>query len=132
MNRFKDTVRNQLWYFQIGMVLNSIFKKPCKISKVMSVKSVVVWQLTLGRCNKRRTADIRFYFCKNIIFNDKSNYFLRYRNSIKHETTLLHTYAMYWTNFWQPTVRVQQNIFEKTFIKVGSSHLYASFDTFCV
>ena len=39
---------------------------------------------------------------------------------------------MYWTNFWQPTVNVQQNIFEKTLIKVGSSHLYASFDTFCV
>ena len=27
---------------------------------------------------------------------------------------------------------VQQNIFEKTLIEVGSSHLYASFGTFCV
>ena len=24
---------------------------------------------------------------------------------------------MYWTNFWQPTVHVQQNMFEKTLIK---------------
>ena len=30
-------------------------------------------------------------------------------------------------NFWQPTVHVQ-----KTFINVGSSHLHASFGTFCV
>ena len=37
-----------------------------------------------------------------------------------------------WTNFWQPTVYVQQNIFEKTLIKIGSSHLYASFGEFCV
>ena len=39
---------------------------------------------------------------------------------------------MYWTNFWQPTVHIQQNIFEKTLIEVGSSHLYPSFGTFCV
>ena len=31
-----------------------------------------------------------------------------------------------------PTVRLQQNIFEKTLIEVGSLHLHASFDTFCV
>ena len=34
---------------------------------------------------------------------------------------------MYWTNFWQPTIHAQQNIFEKNLIEVGSSHLYASF-----
>ena len=39
---------------------------------------------------------------------------------------------MYWTNLWQPYVHVQQNIFEKTLILVGSSHLYASFGTFYV
>ena len=39
---------------------------------------------------------------------------------------------MYWTNFWQPTVHVQQNICEKTLIEVGRAHLYASFGTFCV
>ena len=39
---------------------------------------------------------------------------------------------MYWTNFCQPTVRVQQNIFEKTLIEVGSPHIYASFGTFHV
>ena len=32
----------------------------------------------------------------------------------------------------QPTAHVQQNIFEKTPMKDGSSHLYASFDTFYV
>ena len=35
-------------------------------------------------------------------------------------------------NFWQPTVHEQQNIFEKILIKVGSSHIYTSFGTFCV
>ena len=39
---------------------------------------------------------------------------------------------MYWTNFCQPTVRVQQNIFEQTHIKVSSLHLYACFGVFCV
>ena len=31
-----------------------------------------------------------------------------------------------------PTVRLQQNIFEKTLIEVSSLHLHASFDNFCV
>ena len=39
---------------------------------------------------------------------------------------------MYWTNLWQPTVQVQQNIFENYFMKIHSSYLYASIDTFCV
>ena len=39
---------------------------------------------------------------------------------------------MYWTNFWQPTVPLQQSIFEKTLLKDCRSHVYASFDTFCV
>ena len=35
---------------------------------------------------------------------------------------------MYWTNFWQPTVHVQQNVYEKTLIEVGSFfwHLFRS------
>ena len=33
-------------------------------------------------------------------------------------------------NFLQPTVHVQQNVFEKTLIEDVSSHLYASFGTF--
>ena len=37
---------------------------------------------------------------------------------------------MYWTNFWQPTVHVKQNIFERTLIEVCSPHLYLSFGTF--
>ena len=45
---------------------------------------------------------------------------------------LPYSIRMDWTNFWQPTVNKQQNIFEKTLIKVGSSHLYASFGTICV
>ena len=31
-----------------------------------------------------------------------------------------------------PTVHALQNIFEKTLIEVGSSHIYVSFGTFCV
>ena len=34
--------------------------------------------------------------------------------------------------FWQPSVRVQQNIFEQTLTKVVNLNLYASFGTFCV
>ena len=44
-----------------------------------------------------------------------------------------HNIRIYWTNFWQPTeptVYVQENIFEKTYIEIGSPHLYASFGTF--
>ena len=45
---------------------------------------------------------------------------------------LPYSIRMYWTNFWQPTIHVQQNIFEKTLIEVGSSLLYASFGIFWV
>ena len=45
---------------------------------------------------------------------------------------LPYSICMYWTNFWQSTVHVVQNIIEKTLIEVGSSHTYASFGTFCV
>ena len=47
-----------------------------------------------------------------------------YTASQKHESTLLHTYVL--------TVHAPQNIFEKTLIEVGSSHIYTSFGTFCV
>ena len=39
---------------------------------------------------------------------------------------------MHWTNFWHHTVHAPQNIFEKTLIEVGISHIYASFGMFCV
>ena len=39
---------------------------------------------------------------------------------------------MYWTNFRQPAVHVQPNIFEKNLIEVSSYHIYASFGTFYV
>ena len=42
-----------------------------------------------------------------------------------------HKMRMCWTNFWQPAVHAQQNIFEKPLIDLGSPHLYASFGTFC-
>ena len=49
----------------------------------------------------------------------------------KHESPLLHTYVL--TEFLKADrSRTKKNIFEKTFIEVGSSHLYASFVTFCV
>ena len=38
---------------------------------------------------------------------------------------------MYWTNFWQPNVHIQQKFFEKNLIEAYSSHLYASFGIFC-
>ena len=43
---------------------------------------------------------------------------------------LPYSIRMYWMNFWQPTVHVQQNIFEKTLKEVCSAHFNASFSTF--
>ena len=54
-----------------------------------------------------------------------------YRKSQK-KRNLAYSIRMCWTNFWPPTVHEQQNIFENTLIWVGSSHLYASFGTFCI
>ena len=59
---------------------------------------------------------------RNGLFN-----LLLYTDSQKHESTLLHSIRMYWTNFWQMTVHAKQFFFEKTLYEVGSSHLYASF-----
>ena len=44
---------------------------------------------------------------------------------------LTYSIRMYWMNIWQLTIHEQQDIFEKSLIEVGSSHLYASFGTFC-
>ena len=43
---------------------------------------------------------------------------------------LPYSMRLYYTNFWQPTVQVQQNIFEKTLIEVYSSYTYACFLAF--
>ena len=40
-------------------------------------------------------------------------------------------YNMYWVNFWQPSIHVQQKAFEKTLIEVYIPYLYASIGTFC-
>ena len=53
----------------------------------------------------------------------------KYTAPQKHESTLLHTYLQ---NEFLTADHVQQNVFEKTLIKAGSSHLYASVGTFCV
>ena len=44
----------------------------------------------------------------------------------------VHNICMWWPNFWLPTVLKQQSIFLNTLIEVYSSHLHASFGTFCV
>ena len=58
----------------------------------------------------------------------------RYIHTLTHKNmNLPNSILMYWTNFWQPNVYVQQKIFwKKPLIEVGRSHLYASFGTFCV
>ena len=43
-----------------------------------------------------------------------------------------HNIRMHWAIFRQPTVHVQQHIFEKILIEICSSYLYASFGTFYV
>ena len=67
---------------------------------------------------------------RNIVFLRKtSDKWVTLHTKIKHPR---YNIRMYWTNFCQPTVRVQQNIFEQTLIKVGSLNIYASFGIFCV
>ena len=61
-----------------------------------------------------------------------SNPFLSYRYRFNQKNRPEHNIRMYWTNFWQPTVYVQQNVFEKIVIEVYSPHLHASFSIFCV
>ena len=38
---------------------------------------------------------------------------------------------MEWTNFWQPTAHVHQNIYDKTLMEAYSPNIYASSGTFC-
>ena len=52
---------------------------------------------------------------------------LQWNTDSAKKTSPGHKIRMYWTNIWQPTVHVQQNIFEKTLIETCSPHLYASF-----
>ena len=40
--------------------------------------------------------------------------------------------CLYWANFWQPTIHVQQKVSEKTLKEVLILYLYASFGTFSV
>ena len=55
---------------------------------------------------------------------------LKYNASQKHESTLLHTYVM--NEFLTAVRSFTTKYFWKSLIEVGSSHLYASFGTFCV
>ena len=80
------------------------------------------------------------FFCyqKTVFFNYSwapfSNFF--FLNIHTTDSTKInrpgHNIRMYWTNFWQPTAHVQQNIFGETLIEVCLRHLYASFGTFCI
>ena len=95
-------------------------------SRVCLVGSRFLHKFTLPQC---------FIFSKHSTFLCESGifYLILWINVSKEATTAIKiNMSMYWTNFWRPTINVQQDIFEKTLIAVGSSHLYASFGTFCV
>ena len=53
-----------------------------------------------------------------------------YTDSQKHESTLFHMYVL--NEFLTAHHSCTKKDLKKTLISVGSSHLYASFDTFCV
>ena len=54
------------------------------------------------------------------------------RKNMNLQSTLLHMYVLNeFLSGGRSTVHVEQNIFEKVLIEVGSSHIYASFGTFC-
>ena len=53
-------------------------------------------------------------------------------STICHNKTHLHySILMYWMIFWLLTIHKQQNILGKTITEVDSSHIHASFGTFC-
>ena len=62
--------------------------------------------------------------------NSQTTQLPEYRNSQKHESTLLHTYVL--NEFLTADRSCATKYFWKTLIEVGSSHIYASFCTFCV
>ena len=70
---------------------------------------------------------IIFFFGRVIRFKLGSN--LQY---LAKTWIYLTTYLCTERIFWQSTVHVQQNIFEKNSIEFGSSHIYASFGIFCM
>ena len=68
-----------------------------------------------------------------LLFNKTKDYW-KWNLQINTDSTKInrpgYNIRMYWTNFWQLTVHVQENIFEKTLIEACSPHFYASFGTF--
>ena len=55
---------------------------------------------------------------------------MKYNASQKHESALLHTYVL---NEFLSRPFIYNKIFlKKAILEVGSSHLYASFGTFCI
>ena len=91
------------------------------------LKMVKFTRITIFRESLRTETDWAWFEWLTNFQGKVSRYTLPRKNM-----NLPYSIRMYWTNFWQPTVHVKQNIFEKNVIKVGSSHLYASFGTFCV
>ena len=73
---------------------------------------------------------LKFYFAQAIdlnYFKSCSPFTMPRKNM-----NLPYSIRMYSTERIQPTVHVQQNIFEKNLIEFGSPHLYASFGSFFV
>ena len=112
-------------------------KSNLEISK--HIHTYLIWSASGVELARNFVTKIRTIFIRNTIFNwNRLNDLVKcveiftYTALPRKNMNLPYSIVMYWTNFWQPTVHVQQNIFEKTLIKIGSSHLYASFGTFCV
>ena len=55
-----------------------------------------------------------------------------WRTETRKNENLPYSIRLYYTNFWQLIVLVQQNIFEKNLVEVCGPHLYPSLGTSCV
>ena len=97
-----------------------------QLQRHLAPKSLVLpWNNAFGcKINQSEPADIQAITLGITLL-------LFYTESRK-KRNLVYSIHMYWTNFWRPTIHVQQNIFVKTSIEVGSSHLYGSFGPFYV
>ena len=112
-------------------------KSVCE-TKAKYVKSM--HETTTGICFARAILSVSFtiaqcrhfvhYLYKQLGVQKSSCSPLRFTDSTKINRPG-YNIRMYWTNFWQSSVHVHQNIFERTLVEVFNSHLYASFGTFC-
>ena len=96
----------------------------------MWIYSLIPWGIKI--CCVRKAIFSCFAHFGHPCFKALSKFYQKVVLTEHFKTQLPYSIRMYWINFWLPTVHAPQNIFSKTLIEIGTSHIYASFCTFCV